>query len=140
MGYLLYGIYLNHSIWYKLNDLTKYGISITLTGAIITILINMLLIPVYGYMASAWAHVVSYGGMIVMSFILAQRHYRIEYKMGELLTYFIMVIGMVTFSRIFEYESLTSELVINTGFIIIFLIFAQYKDQIFTVFFKRENK
>ena len=65
MGYLLYGIYVNHSIWYKLNDLTRFGIYITLIGAVITILINVFLIPVFGYMASAWAHIASYGAMII---------------------------------------------------------------------------
>jgi len=139
MGYLFYGIYLNHSIWYKLNDLTKYGILITLTGAVITILINVLLIPVYGYMASAWAHVASYGSMIIMSFILAEKYYRIEYKMKELVPYFVIVIGIVIFSRVFHYKNLSSELVINSGFLIIFLWFAQYKDQLFTVFIRKKR-
>jgi O-antigen/teichoic acid export membrane protein len=137
MGYLLYGIYINHSIWYKLNDLTRFGIYITLIGAIITILINVLLIPVYGYMASAWAHVASYGSMIIMSFIFASKHYKIEYKMGRLIPYFILAIGMVIFAQLFNYKSITAELSINTILLILFVIFAQYRDKILTVFFRR---
>jgi len=140
MGYLFYGIYLNHSIWYKLNDLTRFGIYITLAGAIITILINVLLIPVYGYMASAWAHVASYGSMIILSFILAKKYFKIEYNIKELMAYFVIVIGMVIFSKIFKYGSLSKELIINTGFMVLFLMFAQYKDRLFTVFFRRELK
>lgn len=143
MGYLLYGIYVNHSIWYKLNDLTKYGIYITFTGAAITILINVLFIPEFGYMASAWAHIASYGSMIILSFIFAQKHYRIDYKMKELIPYFVLVVGIVIFSKIFEYKSLIAELAINTAFIVIFLMFAQYKDKLMTVFFRKasnENK
>ncbi len=116
MGYLLYGIYLNHSIWYKLNDLTKYGIYITLTGAVITILINIFFIPVYGYMASAWAHIASYGSMIILSFIFAEKHYKIKYNMKETIPYFIIAIGMVIFSRLFEYKNMIQELTINTVF------------------------
>jgi O-antigen/teichoic acid export membrane protein len=140
MGYLLYGIYINHSIWYKLNDLTKYGIYITLIGTLITILINVLLIPVYGYMASAWAHVASYGVMIIMSFIFARNHFRINYNMKSLIPYFILAIGMVVFSRVFRYGSLFTELIINTFFILIFIIFAQFKDQTISIFLKKEMK
>jgi len=137
MGYLLYGIYLNHSIWYKLNDLTKYGIYITLVGCVITVVINVTLIPVYGYMASAWAHVAAYGTMIIVSFILAGKHYKIEYNMKKLIPYFVLAIGMVVFSRIIEYKNLLWELVINTCFILIFIMYAQYKDKTISVFFKK---
>ncbi len=137
MGYLLYGIYLNHSIWYKLNDLTRFGIYITLIGAVITVLINIFLIPVYGYMASAWAHVAAYGAMIIMSFIFASKHYKIKYRMGELLPYFILAIAIVAFARMFNYGSTAAELIINTVMIIIFILFAQHRDKVITVFFKK---
>ena len=137
MGYLLYGVYINHSIWYKLNDLTRYGIYITVIGTVITILINVLLIPAYGYMASAWAHVASYGTMIVMSFIFAEKHYKIGYNMKELIPYFIFATCVVIFSRFYIYKNIASELIINTGFIVIFLIYAQYKDKLLTVFLKK---
>lgn len=137
MGYLLYGIYMNHSIWYKLNDLTRYGIYITLTGAVITILINVLLIPVFGYMACAWAHVASYGAMIIMSFIFAGKHYKINYNMKEIIPYFILAVGMVILSRILNFTDLTVEITINSIFLIVFCAFAQYKDRIFSVLFRK---
>ena len=137
MGYLLYGIYINHSIWYKLNDLTKYGIYITLIGCIITIIINVTLIPVYGYMASAWAHVAAYGVMIIMSFIFAEKHYKIKYNLKELIPYFSMAVGMVLISRIVIYKNLIWELVINTFMILLFVIYAQFKDKTINILFKR---
>lgn len=137
MAFLLYGIYINHSIWYKLNDLTRYGIYITLIGAVITILINVIFIPVYGYMASAWAHVASYGSMVIMSFVFAENHYKIEYKIGRLVPYFILAVTMVVFGRYFKYQNLAAELLINTILIIFFVIYAQYRDKIISVFFKK---
>jgi O-antigen/teichoic acid export membrane protein len=134
MGYLLYGIYINHSIWYKLNDLTIYAVYITIIGATITVLMNLLLIPSYGYIASAWAHIASYGAMLIMSFIFARNHFRINYNMIGLLPYFIIAIGMVLFSQIYHYRNLFSELAINTVFIAAFIIFSQYKDKTLTVF------
>jgi len=139
MGYLLYGVYVNHSIWYKLNDLTRFGIYITLIGAVITIIINVLLIPVYGYMASAWAHVASYGAMIIASFIFAHKHYKIKYDMIKLFPYFILAIVMVIFSQSYGYKSLLSELVINTGLMVIFICFAEYRDKIITILVRRKR-
>jgi len=134
MGYLLYGIYINHSIWYKLNDLTIYAVYITIVGAAITVLINLLLVPSFGYMASAWAHIASYGAMLIMSFIFARNHFKIEYDMKSLLPYFIIAIGMVLFSQFYHYHNLVTELSINTVFIIVFILFSQYKDKTLSVF------
>lgn len=138
MGYLLYGIYINHSIWYKLNDLTKYGVYITVIGTAVTVLINLLLIPVFGYMASAWAHVASYGLMIVMSFLFAERHYKINYNMIQIVPYFIIALGMVVFSRLYKYESIIGELIINTILIAAFIVYAQYRDKLITLLFRRD--
>jgi len=137
MAYLLYGIYVNHSIWYKINDLTVYAVYISATGVIITVLINILLIPVYGYMASAWAHVAAYGAMILMSFLLARKYYRVEYNVTRYIPYFMIAIGMVIFSRTFNYGSLPMELLINTILLGIFVAWAQLQDRILTVFIRR---
>lgn len=139
MAYLFYGIYVNHSIWYKLNDLTRFGIYITLIGAAITVLINVTLIPVYGYMASAWAHIASYGAMIILSFIFAEKRYKVNYNMKKLIPYFLIAIAMVVFGKFYSYPSLFIELIINTVFIISFVVYAQYKDKLLTVFFRKED-
>jgi len=138
MAYIFYGIYVNHSIWYKLNDLTRFGIYITVTGAVITVLINVLLIPAYGYMASAWAHVASYGAMIIMSFILAEKRYKVHYDMKRLVPYFGIALVMVIFSSNFNYPNLMAEITINSFFIVLFIMYAQYKDKLLTVFFSKE--
>lgn len=139
MGYLLYGIYVNHSIWYKLNDLTRFGAYIAVAGALITIAINLIFIPRFGYMASAWAHVASYGSMILISFLFAQKYYRIDYKMIQQLPYFIMAVAMVVFDLSINYDNVILRIAVNTVFIIIFVSFAQFKDRLLSVFFKKEE-
>jgi O-antigen/teichoic acid export membrane protein len=140
MAYLLYGIYINHSIWYKLNDMTMFAVYITLAGAAITVVINVLFIPVYGYMASAWAHIASYGSMIILSFIFAEKRYKVSYNMKQFIPYFLMALIMVAFSRYFKYPGLAGELVINTLFILIFIGYAQFKDKLISVFFSRKGQ
>jgi O-antigen/teichoic acid export membrane protein len=137
MAYLFYGIYINHSIWYKLNDMTMFAVYITLAGAAITVIINVIFIPVYGYMASAWAHIASYGSMIILSFIFAEKRYKVSYNMKQFIPYFLVAIIMVVFSRYFKYPDLAAELVINTIFILIFIGYAQYKDRLLSVFLSK---
>ena len=140
MAYLLYGIYVNHSIWYKLNDMTIYAVYITFAGALITVLINVLLIPVYGYMASAWAHIASYGSMIILSFIFAEKRYKVIYNMKQFIPYFLMAVAMVLFGKYFKYPGIVAELIINTVLMLIFIGYAQYKDQLLSVFVSRTEK
>ena len=141
MAYLLYGIYVNHSIWYKLNDMTIYAVYITFAGALITVLINVLLIPVYGYMASAWAHIASYGSMIILSFIFAEKRYKVNYNMKQFIPYFLMALWQWLYSEsILNIPDIVSELIINTVLMLIFIGYAQYKDQLLSVFFSRTEK
>ena len=136
MAYLLYGIYVNHSIWYKLNDFTRFGVYITVIGAIITTLINVIFIPYYGYMASAWAHVASYLSMIIMSFIFAEKRFKIDYHFNKMVPYFIISILMVIFSRLVNYGNLFLEIGINTLFLALFILYAERKDKFITTIFK----
>jgi len=86
------GIYYNLSVWYKLGNKTMAGAWITLTGAAITICINYLFIPKFGYMACAWATFFCYGGMMVISFIWGQKEYRIPYAWKKLVSYIVIVV------------------------------------------------
>ena len=139
MAYLLYGIYINHSIWYKINDLTRFGVYITFSGALITIIINVVFIPIYGYMASAWAHVASYFSMIMLSFIFASKYYPIDYKMIKQMPYFFIAVLMVLFSLKFHYKNLLQEIVINTILLGIFITYAEIKDKAVSVFIKKDK-
>ncbi len=139
MAYLFYGVYINHSIWYKLSDMTRFAVYITVTGAVITVVVNVLFIPKYGYMASAWAHVASYGTMIIMSFVFAEKRYKVNYNMKSIIPYFIIAVGMVLFSTFFNYPNLISELSINTVLILLFIGYAEYKDKVLTTFFGKQK-
>jgi O-antigen/teichoic acid export membrane protein len=85
------GIYYNLSIWYKLSLNTRAGAYITLIGAGVTLLINYIFIPRYGYMASAWATFLCYGSMMVISYIWGQRVYPVPYAWKKLVAYLVIV-------------------------------------------------
>ncbi|BDC97962.1 oligosaccharide flippase family protein [Persicobacter psychrovividus] len=87
MANLFLGIYYNLSMWYKLTDKTYFGTYLSVGGAIMTIVLNYFLIPVIGYMGSAWATFAVYGGMTVVSYILGKKHYPVPYQVGRGLLY-----------------------------------------------------
>jgi len=96
------GIYYNLSIWYKLTHKTIAGAYITLIGAALTLLINFIFIPHFGYMACAWATFLCYGSMMVISFIWGQKDYPIPYAWKKLTAYIVIVVLLY-----FLHESIT---------------------------------
>lgn len=94
-GGLFLGIYFNLSVWYKLTDQTRYGAWITVLGAVITIVLNLLLIPVMGYMGSAITTFITYVVMAVVSYILGQKHYKIPYFTARGLFYITLAGGSI---------------------------------------------
>ncbi|MCX6258686.1 MAG: oligosaccharide flippase family protein [Bacteroidia bacterium] len=85
---LCLGIYYNLAIWYKLNNMTKFGAYIAIFGAAITIVANILLIPVLGYVGSAWATFICYFLMMVVSYIYGRKYFPIDYKLKTIGEYF----------------------------------------------------
>ena len=93
------GIYYNLSIWYKLTHKTIAGAYITLVGAGLTLLINFMFIPYFGYMACAWATFLCYFSMMVMSFIWGQKDYPIPYAWKKLSAYIVIVVLLFLLHR-----------------------------------------
>ncbi len=89
---LMLGIYHNLSVWYKLTDKTKYGMYISIFGALITIVLNVIFIPLYGYMAAAWATLVAYTSMTFVSYFLGKKHYPVPYHIGKIGFYLLISI------------------------------------------------
>ena len=91
MGNIFLGIYYNLSIWYKLTNKNMYGAVITFSGAVITILLNILLIPKLHYLGAALATFCCYTFMMITSYILGQKYYPVPYAKKKLIAYLVMV-------------------------------------------------
>ncbi len=78
------GIYNNLSVWYKLTDRTKMGAYISIVGAVLTLVLNYLLIPKFSYYGSAIATIAAYGSMMFISYVLGNRYYPIPYDMEKI--------------------------------------------------------
>ncbi|MEM6261325.1 MAG: oligosaccharide flippase family protein [Bacteroidota bacterium] len=87
LAYVCSAAYINLSIWFKITKQTRFAILFAGTGALISIILNVILIPSIGYIGSAWTTLISYGFMCVMVYVIGQKYYPIPYRMGRLLLY-----------------------------------------------------
>jgi O-antigen/teichoic acid export membrane protein len=99
MANLFLGIYVNLSIWYKLTDRTGVGALISLLGAGLTLFLNIWWIPILGYLGSAWATLVCYASMSVLSYGLGRRFYPVPYPILRIIAYLLFGIGIYAIHR-----------------------------------------
>lgn len=95
MANLFLGVFYNLSIWFKLNDKTGLGAWMAIGGALLTIFLNALLIPKYGYEGASWVTFVVYASMMVVSYLLGQKHYPIPYNLLRCIGYPLLAVGLV---------------------------------------------
>ncbi|MBN2614279.1 MAG: polysaccharide biosynthesis protein [Bacteroidales bacterium] len=87
MAKLFLGVFYNLSVWYKLTDKTLYGGAVAVLGAVITITLNVILIPKYGYVGSAWANFACYFTMMVVSFLWGRKIFPVHYQWKKVLLF-----------------------------------------------------
>ena len=119
---IMMGVYFNLSFWYKLIDKTIYGAWFSGVGCVVLVLINVLLIPKYGYMACAWAGVAGYGTAMLLSYFVGQKKYPINYPLKSI-TVYICIAALFTAIMLYTPQSLPKalRLGINTLLIILFM-------------------
>jgi O-antigen/teichoic acid export membrane protein len=119
---LFLGIYHNLSVWYKITDRTKMGGYISIAGAIATIILNIVLIPIIGYKGSAIATLVAYGIMMVLSYSIGRKYYPIPYKLKKIGLYLgtSIVFGVLSF-YVFNRNILVGSLLLFLFLIIVYI-------------------
>lgn len=122
-GYVSLGIYMNLSIWYKLSDQTRFALYISGVGAALTIVLNVVFIPRYSYIASAWSSLIAYATMMILSYLIGQKNYPIPYHLKKNVGYLLSAIGIVYLSFVvFDRNIIIGNLLLLFFIIITFLI------------------
>jgi O-antigen/teichoic acid export membrane protein len=88
------GIYYNLSIWYKLSDNNNKGAQIAVMGAVITLVLNFIFIPIYGYTAAAWATFICYFSMMVVCYLMGKKYYPITYNIKKFVGYTLFAVSL----------------------------------------------
>lgn len=124
---LFLGIYHNLSVWYKVTDRTRFGAYISVFAAIVTLVLNYVLIPYMGYMGSAIATLAAYGSMMVLSYLYGRKYYDVPYEVKKISGYLLLAIG---FSSISFYV-FNGDIWIGTALLIVFaaiMFFSEKKE------------
>lgn len=121
---LFLGVFINQSIWYKLTGQTGYGALLTIFGAIITITLNFYWIPRIGYMGSAWATLICYASMMVVSYFLGNKHYPVNYDLKRIFAYLGLSLTLYFISVFIKTGSGAINLILNNLLLIGFVLFA----------------
>lgn len=105
MANIFLGIYYNLGIWFKLSGKTKKGMYISIIGALMTIGLNIWLIPYFEYMASAWITLATYFTITVISYILGQKYYPVPYNIPRIAFYILTPVFIYLFLQQFNIEN-----------------------------------
>jgi O-antigen/teichoic acid export membrane protein len=93
------GIYYNLAVWYKITAKLQWGIAITIFGAALTLIINYFFIPKYGMWACAWATLICYTSMMIVSYFAGQKYFHVPYARKKLLSYLGVIVALFLLQR-----------------------------------------
>lgn len=113
IGKLIYGIYLNLSIWFKLVDKTRYGLYFSLIGLFIIFFGNFLLLPTLGLIGCAISIIACYTIMSAICYYYGQKHFYVPYNFLKVLPYALIAVIIVVIGEFYDYPDFTIDTIIN---------------------------
>lgn len=117
------GVYFNLSFWYKLIDETRWGAYFSLTGCAVLVLINVLFIPRYSYMACAWAGFAGYGTAMLLSYFVGQKKYPIRYDLKAIGRYVLLAAVLYLAAEYVPIDNLWLRLAWRTVLLLVFVAY-----------------
>ena len=128
---IMMGVYFNLSFWYKLIDKTMWGAVFSGVGCLVLITINVVFVPLYGYMACAWAGFAGYGTAMLLSYIVGQKQYPINYPVKDIALYVMLTLVLYYGIKLSnERMTIMPALICNTVLIIVFVGFTLKKENL----------
>lgn len=117
------GVYFNLSFWYKLTDETKWGAYFSITACTIVVLMNVFLIPVYGYVACAWAGFTGYAVAMLLSYFVGQKKYPINYDLKSIGGYVLLALVIYAVGEWMPLENTVLRLLFRTVLLAVFIAY-----------------
>jgi len=136
---LFLGIIYNLSFWYKLNNMTRYGAYITIFGAAVTLIANFILIPLLGYVGSAWATFICYFLMMIVSWYYGNKFYPVRYDMRSIGIYLAVSLGLYAVSMLARTSMIVVNLLINTALMFVFVAFVLKRENLIKWFVRKKD-
>ena len=126
---IMMGIYFNLSFWYKLIDKTIWGAVFSGIGCLVLLVVNIVFVPRYGYMACAWGGFAGYGVAMLASYFVGQKYYPLAYPLKEIGMYVVIAIVLtMAMYKVHEDQPIWLSLTVNTLLILIFVAYIVQRD------------
>ncbi|MDO4181425.1 MAG: oligosaccharide flippase family protein [Bacteroidales bacterium] len=122
------GVYFNLSFWYKLTDETKWGAYFSFAGCAILVLINVLFVPIYSYMACAWAGFAGYAAAMLLSYFVGQKKYPICYDLKGICRYVALALVLYVVSAYLPFKHIVLLLGVRTLLLVLFVAYVVRTD------------
>lgn len=126
--FIFQGIYFNLSFWYKLSEKTHWGAIIAIIGSAATIAGNIIFVPIYGYVGSAWVVFVCFFLMMILSWVLGQKYYPINYDLKSAGMYTLLGILFYLAGMFVPIDSMLLRLTYRTILLLLFGAYVVRKD------------
>ncbi len=129
--YIFQGIYFNLSFWYKLTDETKWGAYFSLIGLVITLVLQIVGVPLIGYWASCGSSLVCYFCIMLLSYFIGQKKAPIPYDLKRIGQYTALTIGLLAVYyalRLYYIQNMWILMAIGTALLAIYLFVLTRKD------------
>jgi O-antigen/teichoic acid export membrane protein len=126
---IMMGISFNLSFWYKVIDKTIWGAIFSGIGCAVLLLVNIIFVPRYGYMACAWGGFAGYGVAMLASYFVGQKYYPLNYPMKDIALYVVLAIVLFFSMRGASHElPVVLSLGLNTLLILLFAAIVVHRD------------
>ena len=129
--YVFQGVYFNLSFWYKLTDETKWGAYFSLIGLVITLVLQIVGVPLIGYWASCGSSLVCYFVIMLLSYAIGQKKAPIPYDLKRIGGYTVLTLGLLAIYyaiRLYYVHNMWVLMGIGTVLIGVYLIILTRKD------------
>ena len=119
---IMMGIYYNLSFWYNVIDKTIWGAIFSGIGVAVLLVVNVIFVPQYGYMACAWGGFAGYGVAMLISYVVGQKYYPIDYPLKDIGIYVTLaLVAFFVMTVVRDSQPLWFSLAVNTAFVLLFM-------------------
>ena len=125
---IMMGIYFNLSFWYKITDKTIWGAIFSGIGCAVLLVVNIIFVPRYGYMACAWGGFAGYGVAMLVSYFVGQKYYPLDYPLKEILLYVLLAGAFFAMMQATAEWPMLYSLALNTLLILVFVVYIVKRD------------
>lgn len=130
LGNLFFGVFFSLSLWYKLSDKTRYGAIMAIIGSVLTIILNIMLVPRIGYLGAAYAVFICFGFMMIVSYLLGQKYYPVPYDIKRIAFYFVFAMFLFAIGTQIKMENQWLKMLAKTPLLLAFIGLVIHKEKL----------